>query len=127
MGKKRRGGTRKVPIETTSKGGNRGTGGKTKTAAVKSGAVMAKGRKPIKTTAISDDTHKRLNAFLGDFEKEVRTSNANIMIQLLSNKHYYVHLFLQIQDPVKDKDSGGEGREVTKGDHSKCQRPMVSR
>jgi len=76
MGKKRRGGTRKVPIETASKRGNRGTGGEKKTAAVKSGAVIAKGRKPIKMMAISDDTLERLNAFLGDFEKEVRTSKA---------------------------------------------------
>ena len=58
-------GARKVTIETASKGGNRGTGDKKKTKAVKSGAVMAKGRKLIKTTAISDDTHKRLNANQG--------------------------------------------------------------
>ena len=85
MGKKRRGGTRKVPIEMASKGGNRGTGGNKKTGAVRAEAVMAKRRKSIKSTAISDDTHERLNAFLGQFENEVRTSNAKIMIQLLSN------------------------------------------
>ena len=85
MGKKRRGGTTKVTIVTASKTGNRGTEGKMKAGAVKSGAVMAKRREPIKMAAISDDTHKRLSAFLGDFENEVRTSSANIMIQLLSN------------------------------------------
>ena len=85
MEKKEREKTRKLPIETAGKRGNRGTGGNKKAGALRAGAVMAKRRKSITSTAISDDTHEKLNAYLGQFENEVRTSNANIMIQLLSN------------------------------------------